>query len=108
MPRSIEGKITEKLETNVIYGANQEDKYRTLPAHKTKTGIAAFAFELSDEEVEKVAKNKKIYVSLLTFNNPIQPICVCVAPEYLDENVEFNDNMIKQEIVKLSKNKKGE
>ncbi len=103
MPRSIEGKITEKLETNVIYGADQEDKYRALPAHKTATGIAAFAFELSDEEVKQVIKNKKIYVSLLTFNNPLQPICVCVAPEYLDENVEFNDNMIKSIL-----NKKGE
>lgn len=58
---------------NVVYGENQPE-YLPLPALKLPDGQVITCWELSDEEIEVIVKNKKMYLSQLTFNHPLQPI----------------------------------
>lgn len=60
-------------EANVVYGENQP-QYLPLPAHKTEEGQAIFCFELDEEERKQIAETGELWVSLLTFNQPLQPI----------------------------------
>lgn len=66
-------KAKEFKEANVVYGENQP-QYLPLPAHKTEEGQAIFCFELDEEERKQIAETGELWVSLLTFNKPLQPI----------------------------------
>ena len=60
-------------EANVVYGDSQPG-YQPLPAFKAEDGTAVFCFELDEEERKKIAETGEIWVGLLTFNQPLQPI----------------------------------
>ena len=65
---------------NVIFGANQPE-YIPLPAErvgKPETGQINTCWALSPDELKKVQETGQIYVSLLTFGQPLQPILVSV------------------------------
>lgn len=64
-------------EANVVYGEGQPE-YKPLPAHKTKEGQAIFCFELDEAERKKIAETGELWVSLLTFNQPLQPIFITI------------------------------
>lgn len=66
-------KAKEFKEANAVYGENQPE-YLPLPAHKTEEGQAIFCFELDEEERKRIAETGELWVSLLTFNQPLQPI----------------------------------
>lgn len=61
----------------VVYGEGQPE-YKPLPAHKTKEGQAIFCFELDEAERKKIAETGELWVSLLTFNQPLQPIFITI------------------------------
>lgn len=73
-------------EANVVYGENQP-QYLPLPAHKTEEGQAIFCFELDEEERKQIAETGELWVSLLTFNQPLQPILLTTKKADL-----FNSN----------------
>lgn len=76
-------KATEFPEVNVRIAENQPE-YETLPAfHNADQGSVLFGFDLTDEEVEEVVKNKRFWVKQLTFNKSMQPIAVSVTKEQL-------------------------
>lgn len=58
---------------NVVYGDGQSE-YSALLAMKMEDGHIITCWELTDEEAERLAKNKKIYIQVLTFNKPLQPL----------------------------------
>lgn len=58
-------------EVNVIYGADQPE-YQLLPAHKTETREVTTCWELSPEEKKQVQETGVIWLSMLTFNQPLQ------------------------------------
>ena len=62
-------------EVIVTYGENQPE-YLPLPAYRAENGQAVFCFELDDEERKRVAETGEVWVSLLTFNQPLQPILI--------------------------------
>ena len=64
-------------EANVVYGEGQPE-YKPFPAHKTKEGQAIFCFELDEAERKKIAETGELWVSLLTFNQPLQPIFITI------------------------------
>lgn len=72
---------------NVVFGENQPE-YIPLPAErvgKPQTGQIITCWSLSPEELERVRETGQIYVSLLTFGQPLQPILVTVdKPEPYD------------------------
>ena len=65
--------------------AEEQDEYETLPAHiNAKEGIVTCCIQLSDEEIEKIVKNKCFWHSQLTQLQPMQPILMSVnKPEML-------------------------
>ena len=65
-------------EQNIIFGKDQPP-YIPLPAFRPEgddKGPAITCWELSEEELKKVAETGKIWVSQLTFNGPLQPIFI--------------------------------
>jgi len=103
-------KVTDTQEINIEVAKDQEE-YNTIPANYAG-GVMAFAFELTEEDIEKIKKNKRIYVSLLTFGTAMNPINVAVDPIEFDENCKYNRNEINanafaQKQLRRLKNKKG-
>jgi len=60
-------------QVNTVFGADQPE-YQPLPAHKSTEGDVTTCWELTDEEIEVIKNTKKIFISLKTFNQPIQPM----------------------------------
>lgn len=60
---------------NVVYGANQPE-YIPLPAERRpgQSGEIVTCWELSPEEIKRVQETGKIWLSLLTFGQPLQPV----------------------------------
>ena len=68
---------------NVVFGVNQPE-YEPLPAERIgepETGQVNTCWELDHEELAIVQKTGKIFVSVLTFGQPLQPLlCSVVKP----------------------------
>lgn len=58
---------------NIVFGADQPE-YQPLPALRTADGQVITCWEFTDEELERLKTNKRIYFQQLTFNAPLQPI----------------------------------
>lgn len=60
---------------NIVFGEGQPE-YQPLPALKVPgpQGEVITCWELSNEEVEIIVRSKRLYLSQLTFNKPIQPV----------------------------------
>lgn len=73
---------------NVVYGANQPE-YIPLPAEKWpgNHGGIVTCWKLSPEELARVKETGVIWLSMLTFNRPLQPVLLSVdKPEPYDSN----------------------
>jgi len=87
-----------KFEGANIEFAKDQEQYNTLPACavRDKQGTVISCYELTDEEIEKLKKTKRIYLTLLTFNDPLQPQLLTVdnpVPDYFPEHKkEFNSD----------------
>jgi hypothetical protein len=66
-------KIVKFKECNVNYAENQPE-YLPLPAHRSKSGVATSCWGLSFRERLKVLLTGQIYLSVLTFHKPLQPL----------------------------------
>lgn len=60
---------------NVVFAKDQPE-YQPLPALRIPgvQGEIISCWELTDDEVEVIARTKRLYLSQLTFNGPLQPI----------------------------------
>jgi hypothetical protein len=58
---------------NVVYAEDQPE-YSPLPAMRFPDGTSISCWELTDEEVATLVSTKKLYIGVLTFNQPLQPI----------------------------------
>ena len=59
-------------ECNFI-AAESQDEYLTLHAHRDETGCVTSCWLMTIRERFKLLFTGKVYLSLLTFNQPIQP-----------------------------------
>ena len=59
-------------EQNTIIAKNQQP-YLPLPAHRTEDGEVTSCWGLSFKERVRLLFTGKIYFTLLTFNQPLQP-----------------------------------
>ena len=65
---------------NIVFGANQPE-YQPLLAEfvgKPETGQINTCWELSPDELKQIQETGKIWVSILTFGQPLQPVLVSV------------------------------
>jgi len=73
-------KPIEFPEANVTFAKDQPE-YEPLPAYKKPDdpqGLVVVKFELSPEEMGAIFESGTIYLSMLTFNQPLQPIRLSV------------------------------
>ena len=71
---------------NIIYGKNQPE-YKPLPAERRggESGEILTCWELSPDELERVQETGKIWLGVLTFGLPLQPVIMSVdKPEPYD------------------------
>ncbi len=69
--------IVQFKECNIVYAENQEE-YLSLPAHRTDDGIVTSCWKLSCWERIKVLFLGKLFLQVLTFNNPLQPLLLII------------------------------
>nr|BDD47015.1 hypothetical protein 10 [Balneolaceae bacterium] len=84
-------KAVEFDEVNVRI-AEHQDEYETLPAHVGRNGVVITCFELDEEEKKQVQETGKIYLSLMTFGQPLQPIGGSVLNPFLTQKKQDNGN----------------
>ena len=63
---------------NVVYGANQPE-YIPLPGQRRgECGELLTCWELTPDEIKKIQETGKIWLSILTFGQPLQPVRLSV------------------------------
>lgn len=67
-------------EVNVTYAEDQPE-YQPLPVFRQRDGIVVSCWELTDEEIEKIKESKQIFLSVMTFNQPLQPLFLTAHKE---------------------------
>lgn len=77
--------------SNVTY-AKEQPEYNPLPAMRDEDGTIVSCWELTDAEVKAIIKHRKLYISIMTFNQPLQPIRPWVDEITIEE--------IKEELLK--------
>lgn len=70
--------------SNVIYAKSQPE-YLDLPTYRTKEGMVTSCYELTWKERFAILFGAKVWVSLLTFNRPLQPQRLVVSKEIPEE-----------------------
>ena len=70
--------------------AKDQPEYNNLPAfHDSKTGTVVFCYKLTPDERIEMMNNGLVWVRLLTFNNPMQPIALSTKK---GDFLEFKDD----------------
>jgi hypothetical protein len=59
-------------EATHVFAKNQAE-YLQLPAHKTPDGIVTSCYELTLKERFAILFGAKVWLSIMTFNKPLQP-----------------------------------
>ena len=62
---------------NTVFAENQEE-YNSLPAFKDDEGNVVTCWKLSDEEIKKITETGELWLSVSTFNQPLQPVLLSV------------------------------
>lgn len=68
-------KPTEFKEQNCTYAKDQKE-YSPLPSFRTPDGEVTSCWKLTNEELQEIIKTGTIWVSVLTFNHPLQPMSI--------------------------------
>lgn len=69
--------------------AEKQDEYVTLPANVDAEGAVSFCMKLSKDEVIEILETGHVWLQVLTFNNPLQPMKLSVSkPDGFEEIVQ--------------------
>lgn len=77
-------KIVDFKESNIVFGRDQPE-YLPLPAHRNKEGIVTSCWKLDWWERFRVLWTGKVWLQLMTFNQPPQPQKMGVKVEMVEE-----------------------
>lgn len=76
---------------NTVF-AKDQPQYLPLPAHFDADGWVTSCWGLSDEEVAKIISTKKLWMTSLTFKQPLQPFMITVdRPDHISPQVPNPD-----------------
>jgi len=64
-------------EANTIF-AEEQKEYLSLPAFRSKEGEVVTCWQITFKEWIKLFFSQKIWITVLTFNKPLQPIALNV------------------------------
>jgi len=62
-------------QSNVVYAKDQPE-YLPLPAHKTTDGQVTSCWKMGIKDRLRVLLSGRVFVTMLTFNQPLQPLRV--------------------------------
>lgn len=65
---------------NTTYAKNQPE-YLPLPAQRINDNTIITCWELTDEEIKVLKKTKKLWLGVMTFNKPLQPLLPSVSKQ---------------------------
>jgi len=71
--------ITFKGANTII--AEKQEEYESLPAFTSDDGIVVTCWKLSKDEVKKLSETGELWLSVMTFNQPLQPLFLSVNKE---------------------------
>jgi len=77
-------KPIEFKEQNCVFAENQPE-YLPLPVHKTEDGQVISCWRLTWKERFKVLFGGKMWLSMLTFNKPLQPQLPSISSPFEEE-----------------------
>lgn len=74
---------------NIVIAENQPP-YMPLPAlcFGDPLGTLLFCWDVSDEELELISRTRKVWVTSLSFNQPLQPLCLSADRPQLPMELE--------------------
>lgn len=58
---------------NCVYGKDQPE-YQPLPAYKADDGTVTTCWQLEPGDLERIKETGCVWLSVLTFNEPLQPV----------------------------------
>ena len=77
-------KPTEFSEQNVVFAKDQPE-YLPLPAYRTEDGVVITCWEPTEEEILMLIETRKIYLSQMTFKQPLQPLFMAIDKKEIFE-----------------------
>jgi hypothetical protein len=84
-------KAVDFEEANADIAKNQP-QYKTLPSHiDEEVGTITACFELNGDEIKQVRRTKKIWLTMLTFNNPMHPIKLSCGNPFRDGSIPIEE-----------------
>jgi hypothetical protein len=72
-----EMEVVEFAGCNAVYAKDQPE-YLPLPSHRSRDGIVTSCWKMSFKERLRVLLSGRVYVKILTFNRPLQPLKLTV------------------------------
>lgn len=73
-------------ESNTVFAKNQKE-YQPLPAYIAEDGTVVSRWQLSLKERFKLLFQGKLYISVLTFSQPLQPLLPTIRSPFSKEAV---------------------
>jgi len=67
----------EFKEQNIVIAKDQPE-YIPLPALVDENGNVVTCWKLSTDEIEKISKTGELWLQVMTFNQPLQPLYLTV------------------------------
>ncbi len=68
---------------NIVIAENQ-DEYNSLPALVSEDGAVTCCFQLDEAEIKQVKETGEIWLTVLTFGRPLQPINTSVLDPFVE------------------------
>ena len=63
-----------------IYNGPRGDEYRDLPSIRTPDGKVVTRWTFTDAERAAILRGEDVYLTICTFNTPLQPVLLTVGP----------------------------
>jgi hypothetical protein len=74
-------------ECNVIYAQDQPE-YLNAPCYKDEEGTLTFCWKLSWRERFQILKSGRVWLQILTFHQPLQPLRMLIIKPNLEERID--------------------
>lgn len=68
---------------NIVFGKNQPE-YLPLPAKQVDDSTIMTCWELTDEDILLINSSKKIWLGIMTFGKPLQPVLLTASRTDID------------------------
>lgn len=82
-------------EVNVEIAKNQPE-FNTLPAHATKDGMMIIGFDLNEDEMKNLIRNKRLWIQLQVGPFPFPPFAIIPVKDYFKSVIRDGSSFIVQ------------